>query len=47
MVWDLGFRIHLEGQGDVVSRLITFITHIVTLIIPITRLLTKSPDPKP
>ena len=34
---------YLEGQGDLVSRLITPITHIVTLIIPIINLLTKSP----
>ena len=32
-----------EGQGDLVSRLITSITHIVTLIILILILLTKSP----
>ena len=31
---------YLEGQGDVVNRLITPITHIVTLIIPIINLLT-------
>ena len=35
----------LEGQGDLVSRLITPITHIVALIIPIINLVTKSPDP--
>ena len=34
---------YLEGQGDLVSRLITPITHIVTLFIPIINLLTKSP----
>ena len=39
------FLRHLEGQGDLVSRLITPITHIVTTIIPIINLLTKSPDP--
>ena len=33
----------LEGQGDLVSRLITPITHIVTLVILIITLLTKSP----
>ena len=33
----------LEGQGDLVSRLITPITHIITLVIPITNQLTKSP----
>ena len=32
-----------EGQGDLVSRLITPITHIITLVIPITNQLTKSP----
>ena len=31
----------LEGQGDLVSRLITPITHIVTPIIPIINLVTK------
>ena len=36
-------RDHLEGQGDVVSRLITPITHLVTLVILIINLLTKSP----
>ena len=36
---------YLEGQGDLVSRLITLITHIVTLIIPVITLLTKSPWP--
>ena len=36
-------RSYLEGQGDLVSRLITPITHIVTLVIPIINLLTKSP----
>ena len=34
---------YLEGQGYLESRLITPITHIVTLIIPIISLLTKSP----
>ena len=33
----------LEGQGDLVSRLITPITHVVTLILPMINLLTKSP----
>ena len=33
----------LGGSGDLVSRLITPITHIVTLIIPIMNILTKSP----
>ena len=35
-------RDYLEGQGDLVGRLITPINHIVTLIIPIINLLTKS-----
>ena len=39
----LGFRVYLEGQGDLVSRLITPITHIVTLNISIINLLIKSP----
>ena len=34
---------YLEGQGDLVSRLITPITHIVTTVIPLINLLTKSP----
>ena len=33
----------LEGQGDLVRRLVTHITHIVTLVIPIINMLTKSP----
>ena len=35
----------MEGQGDLVSRVLTPITHIVTLVIPLIDLLTKSPDP--
>ena len=49
-----GFRVHggrggeplglyVEGQGDLVSGLVTPITHIVTLVIPISNLLTKPP----
>ena len=38
-----GFEAYLEGQGNVVSRLKTALAHIVTLIIPIIKLLTKSP----
>ena len=34
---------HLEGHGDLVSRLISPISHIITPIIPIINLLTKSP----
>ena len=34
---------YLEGQGDLVSRLVSPITHIVTPVIPIINLLTKSP----
>ena len=36
-------REHLEGQGDLVSRLITPIIHIVNPFIPIINLVTKSP----
>ena len=39
-VWGLG----LEGQGDLLSRLITPISHIETPMIPIINLLTKSHD---
>ena len=35
--------LYLEGQGDLVSRLITTVSHIVTPIIPIINPLTKSP----
>ena len=48
-VWDFGFGFvgpqtaYLEGQGDLVSRLITLITHIVALVIPNINLFTKSP----
>ena len=46
MFWSqVPHRVYLEGHGDLVSRLITFITHIVTLNLPIINLLTKSPDP--
>ena len=34
---------YLEGQGDVVSRLISTITHIITPIIPTIDLLIKFP----
>ena len=34
---------YLEGEGDLVSRLITPITQIVTLVTLIINLLTKSP----
>ena len=37
-----GFRVYLEGQGDLVSRLITPITRMVNLLIPIIHPLTKS-----
>ena len=37
-----GLRAYLEDQGDLVSRLTTPITHIVTPFIPIINLLTKS-----
>ena len=39
----MGFRLYLEGQGDLVSRLIAPITHIETLVILTSNLLTKSP----
>ena len=39
----LGLGAYLEGQGDLVSRIIAPITHIVTPIVPIINLLTKSP----
>ena len=44
-VYGLGFKLkaYLEGQGDLVSRLVTPITHIITLVIPIINLLIKSP----
>ena len=35
--------LYLEGHGDLVSRLITYITHIITPCIPIVDLVTKSP----
>ena len=35
----------MEGQGDLVSRLGTPITHIVTPVIPIINLLTSPPEP--
>ena len=43
-----GLGLYLFGQGDLVSRFITHITHVVTLIIPIINVLaTKSLKPKP
>ena len=39
----LTFKLCLEGQGDLLSRLITPITHIITPIIPIINLVIKSP----
>ena len=41
--WPKGSRRYVEGQGDLVSRLITPITYIVTLVTLIINLLTKSP----
>ena len=38
-------RAYLEGQGDLVSRLITLTNRKVILVIPIISPLTKSPDP--
>ena len=46
LLWRRGitwFIAYLEGQGDLVSRLITPITHIVTLVLPLINLVTKSP----
>ena len=37
------FESYLEGQGDLVSRLLTPTTPIMTLVILIVNLLTKSP----
>ena len=34
---------YLEGHGDLVSRLVTPVTHIITLIMLTINLLTKSP----
>ena len=45
-VWGLGFemyRFRVEGQVDVVSRLVSFVAHIETPVAPIINLLTKSP----
>ena len=39
----LSAKPYFEGQGDLVSSLISLISHIVTLNIPIINLLTKSP----
>ena len=35
-------RVYLEGHEDLVSRLVTPLTHIVTPVIPLINLLTKS-----
>ena len=40
---DMRLRDYLGGQGDLVSRVITLLTHIVTLVIPIINPLAKSP----
>ena len=53
MVWAIGFKrlgfsvsVYFGGSVDLVSRLITPITHIVNLVIPLTsNLLLKSPKP--
>ena len=34
---------YLEGQGDLVGRSITLATHVLTLLVAIINLLTKSP----
>ena len=39
----LGFRVYLEGQGDLVSGLIRRITRITIWVIGVISLLTKSP----
>ena len=36
-------RTYLDGQGNLVSRSITAITHMITLVIVTTNLLTMSP----
>ena len=41
--FSLNFYDYLDGQGDVVSGLITPLTLIVTLVIPNIKLLTESP----
>ena len=40
-------RGYLEGQGDLVNRLIAPISYMETSFIPIMNLLSKTPDPKP
>ena len=42
---ELKFRNYLERQGEFVRRLMTPITHIVTLYVTFMNLLTTSPDP--
>ena len=43
VVLGVKYWLHLAGHGDLVSRLITPIRHIITPMIPITKPLTKSP----
>ena len=38
-----GFRVHLEGQGDLVSRLIMGTSRFTIWVIEVINLLTKSP----
>ena len=43
-LWIQGWVVnYLEGHGDLINRLITPISHIITPINPIINLLTKSP----
>ena len=44
-IWGLAGLPYLEGHGDLVGRIITPISHIITPPIPICNLLAKSPWP--
>ena len=44
-IYNITLNLYLEGQGDLVSRLITPITHIVTLFITIINYLLSRSDP--
>ena len=44
MSW-LGFRVYLEGQGDLVTRLIVGIIGVAKWVIGVVNLLPKSPCP--
>ena len=39
--WTASINQHLQGQGDLVSSLLAPMTHIVTLVIPIIRVVVK------